>query len=141
MISPQNTHVGYWLRTVSNHVSEAFTRRLEVEDVTIAEWNALSEIWAAKEIMPSKLALTVGMTRGGMSKLIDRLIEKGLVDRAEGLTDRRYQTLTLSPIGKSLVPRLAQQAEDNEDEFFGHLSQRQRAELIELLQNVIEDPV
>lgn len=31
-------HLGYWLRYVSNHVSQAFARKVEANGVTVAEW-------------------------------------------------------------------------------------------------------
>ena len=31
-------HLGYWLRQVSNHVSQGFARKLAAQDVTVAEW-------------------------------------------------------------------------------------------------------
>ena len=36
--SELTTHLGYWLRLVSNHVSQAFARKLEGRGVTVAEW-------------------------------------------------------------------------------------------------------
>ena len=35
--SDLTSHLGYWLRHVSNHVSHAFARKLESRDVTVAE--------------------------------------------------------------------------------------------------------
>ncbi len=32
------SHLGYWLRYVSNHASHAFARKLDGRDVTVAEW-------------------------------------------------------------------------------------------------------
>ena len=38
------THLGYWLRRVSNHVSGAFARALQQRNVSVAEWVVLVEI-------------------------------------------------------------------------------------------------
>ena len=75
------SHMGYWLRYVSNHVSHAFARKLEGHDVTVAEWVVLRELFDGENIAPSRLAEKLGLTRGAISKLADRLIDKGLVAR------------------------------------------------------------
>jgi DNA-binding MarR family transcriptional regulator len=40
-----------------------------------------------------------------VSKLISRLLEKGLVTRKESKTDRRYQGIELTPAAITLVPQ------------------------------------
>ena len=37
-ISDLDAHLGYWLRFVSNHVSQTFASRLQGKGVTVAEW-------------------------------------------------------------------------------------------------------
>lgn len=137
LVSPLEAHVGYWLRFVSNHVSHAFGRRLEAAGVTVAEWVVLRELLRLGEIAPSGLAEGVGMTRGAISKLLDRLVAKGLVERASEEKDRRFQRVALTQAGRSAVPRLARAADENDAEFFGHLGERERSALLELLQDVV----
>ena len=61
---------------MSNHVSHAFAIKLAGVGVTVAEWVVLRELYDA-ESAPSALAEQLGMTRGAISKLADRLIDKG----------------------------------------------------------------
>src|ERR1035438_5835067 len=42
--SALEAHLGYWLRRVSNHVSGTFTRALQAQQVSVAEWVVLSQI-------------------------------------------------------------------------------------------------
>lgn len=62
------------------------------------------------------------MTRGAISKLSDRLMEKALIERQASPEDRRAHTLSLGPAGRELIPRLAELADRNDDEFFGALT-------------------
>jgi DNA-binding MarR family transcriptional regulator len=130
-------HLGYWLRYVSNHVSHGFARRLEGEGVTVAEWVILRELFDTGAMRPSLLADRLGLTRGAISKLADRLVAKGLLVRAASAEDRRSQSLALTRAGRDLVPALAQLADDNEADFFGHLSAEQRAAIAALLQDIV----
>src|SRR5690349_15991964 len=124
------SHLGYWLRFVSNHVSHAFRLKVESHGVTVAEWVVLRALFDSAAVNPSRLAGQIGMTRGAISKLLDRLAGKGLVLCRAGKADRRYQTVTLSASGRSLVPVLAELADLNDHEFFGHLSEGERTRLL-----------
>jgi DNA-binding MarR family transcriptional regulator len=130
-------HVGYWLRFVSNHVSHAFKRKVERRGVTVAEWVLLRAMFNAGEINPSDLAAALGITRGAVSKLVERLFRKNLVVRKSAPGDRRFQNLTLTAAGRRLVPVLAALADDNDREFFGHLGLTSQKQLIDLLRDIV----
>ena len=130
-------HAGYWLRYVSNHVSHAFARKIEAQGVTVAEWVLLREMLDAEAANPSQLADRIGMTRGGVSKLVERLCRKKLVVRSSSGGDRRYQTVELTAAGKRLVPVLARLADENDHEFFGHLKPVEKTWLVSLLQDIV----
>ena len=120
-ISELEQHVGYCLRFVSNHVSHAFMQKVEAKGVTVAEWAIMREMFEAGPINPSQLAERLGMTRGAISKLVERLCGKSLVKRTASNGDRRYQSVALTAKGEKLVPTLARLADENDQEFFGHL--------------------
>ena len=88
--SPLKGHLGFWLRIVSNHVSHAFARKLEPSGVTVAEWVVMREMYVDSQISPSTVAERIGMTRGAITKIVDRLLAKDLVMRRESGEDRRY---------------------------------------------------
>ncbi len=129
-------HLGYWLRYVSNHVSHAFAQKVEAEGVSVAEWVVLREVYEAP-MAPSALADRLGMTRGAISKIVDRLENKGLAARTHSTTDRRAQTVALTRTGRARVPKLAALADKNDAEFFGHLSGAERGRLIAAMQEIV----
>lgn len=130
-------HTGYWLRYVSNHVSHAFARKVEAEGVTVAEWVLLRAMFDAGIANPSLIAEAVGMTRGAVSKLVERLCQKNLATRSSSKGDRRYQSVELTAAAKRLVPVLARLADENDREFFGHLERDERTKLVALLQDIV----
>ena len=132
------SHLGYWLRHVSNHVSQAFARKVEQEGVTVAEWVILRELFDQAEVAPARLAERLGLTRGAISKLADRLLSKGLILRREHEADARAHLLALSDAGRDLVPRLSALADRNDAEFFDHLTQDERETLERVLRAIVE---
>ena len=137
MVSPLETHLGYWLRFVSNHVSHAFSLKLEARAVTVAEWVILRDLYGCDSTAPSELADRLGMTRGAISKLADRLIAKSLVARSASDGDRRYQALALTPAGRALVPELSALADLNDAEFFGHLRPEEAAVIERTMKEIV----
>lgn len=136
-ISKLENHLGYWLRFVSNHVSHAFKQKVEAKGVTVAEWAVMRRMLDAGPVNPSQIAERMGLTRGAISKLVERLCQKMLVVRTSAGGDRRYHTVELTKAGKRLVPILAQLADENDDEFFGHLKSQERERVVGLLQAIV----
>ena len=131
-------HIGFWMRVVSNQVSHAFARKLETSRVTVTEWVVLREMYVSGErTAPSVVAELTGLSRGAISKLISRLLEKGLVTRRESSGDRRYQDIELTKAAIALVPALAKLADENDKEFFGVISATERETLRAILQRVV----
>ena len=143
MQSPQpasdlTAHLGYWLRYVSNHVSQAFARKVEAHGVTVAEWVLMRQLLDEEALAPSRLADRMGMTRGAISKLADRLIAKSMLARAADPQDGRAQTLSLTSAGRALTPELAALADANDAEFFDHLAPNDRAALFRILREIVD---
>jgi DNA-binding MarR family transcriptional regulator len=131
-------HTGYWMRMVSNAVSQEFARKVSGEDVTVAEWAFMRALYDLEPTPPSILAERMGMTKGAISKLAERLVAKGLVERAESQQDKRAHSLSLTTIGRAKIPVLASLADDNDAEFFGVLTKEEHETLDRVLKVLAE---
>lgn len=138
VISELTAHTGYWLRMISNAVSHDFARKISDEGVTVAEWSFLRALYDAPAMAPSALAERMGMTKGAISKLADRLLEKGLLARADDPGDRRAHSLSLTQAGRAKVPVLAALADMNDASYFGVLTPEERRELDRILRALAE---
>ncbi|GLS87541.1 hypothetical protein GCM10010873_25150 [Cypionkella aquatica] len=122
---------------VSNAVSQDFARKVATEGVTVAEWCFLRALFDTEGTAPTLLADQMGMTRGAISKLADRMMAKGLVARIE--SSGRGQILALTPTGRAKVPTLAAMADENDAAYFDALSGDDRAALDRILQTLVEN--
>ena len=68
--------------------------------MTVAEWVLLRHLLGEEALAPSRLSERMGMTRGTVSKLAERLIAKGLLVRADNPEDARAHTLSLTSKGR-----------------------------------------
>jgi DNA-binding MarR family transcriptional regulator len=136
-VSPLEKHLGYWLRLVSNNVSAAFARRLEALDVSVSEWVAMRKLFDQRApISISTLAEQIGMTKAPVSRLVERLVQKKLIERQDSRNDGRAQQIWLSSAGQKLVPKLAAIADENDEAFFGHLTMNARLAMIAVMQDI-----
>lgn len=131
-------HTGYWMRMVSNAVSQEFARKVSGEDVTVAEWSFMRALYNLEPTPPSVLAERMGMTKGAISKLAERLVAKELVERAESRQDKRAHSLSLTTEGRAKIPVLASLADENDAEFFGVLTMEEHETLDRILKVLAE---
>ncbi len=131
-------HLGYWLRFVSNHVSGEFARRLQVRGVKVVEWVLLRNLYDNPGLPPSELADRLGVTRGAVTKLADKLIVRSLIERTSSPGDGRAQSLSLTAKGRALVPVLAAMADENDAAYFDHLPVADRRALLRILKSIVE---
>ena len=131
-------HLGYWLRRVSNHVSGSFARALQEKQVSVAEWVVLSQIHEHPEIRPAELADALGLTRGAVSKVLDKLEQKKWISRKTLQADNRGQLLYVTPRGRRALPVLTEIADSNDARFFDCLAVKEKQTLEKLLRKLTE---
>ncbi len=126
-------HLGYWLRRVSNAVSGSFARALQEKQTSVAEWVLLRELHERGQIASGDLADRLGLTRGAVSKIVDKLDAKGWVQTEAKEGDSRFRLLSLTRAGRRSLPVLAAIADQNDARYFNCLSAREKSILRELL--------
>ncbi|QHN05502.1 MarR family transcriptional regulator [Granulicella sp. WH15] len=132
-LSPLEGHLGYWLRRVSNAVSGTFARALQEKQTSVAEWVLLRELHERGQAAPGELADSLGLTRGAVSKIVDKLDAKGWVQTGAKEGDSRFRLLSLTRAGRRSLPILAEIADQNDARYFDCLSAREKNTLRELL--------
>ena len=130
-------HVGYWLRRLSDEVHTSFERQIAGRGVTVAQWNVLVTVYYRQATTTAAVAQFIGIDPGAVSRLVDRLADKGLMTRSPDPESRRRLQLSLTDAGRALVPDLIRIADQNDEAFFGALSPEERAALLRLLKQLL----
>jgi DNA-binding MarR family transcriptional regulator len=134
--APQ-VRLNFWLNLAAKRFSERFGHKLKPWKIIPSEWAALRELYRPGRLSPLDLARALGMTKGGTSKLIDRLVEKGLVKKEVGIYDRRFRTVQLTAEGEILVGHVACSEERAERQFFRSLRLNGRHRLMDALKRTL----
>jgi MarR family transcriptional regulator, negative regulator of the multidrug operon emrRAB len=83
------------------------------------------------------LARVVGLTHPAAVRLVDALVDDGLLERRAG-RDRRTRSLVLTQAGKRAAARVVAEREQTLINALGPLSARERQVLAELLEKVLD---
>jgi DNA-binding MarR family transcriptional regulator len=137
-LSQLESHLGYWLRRVSNAVSGAFARALQEKQTSLAEWVLLRQLHERGQTAPGELADSLGLTRGAVSKIVDKLDAKGWIQSEAKEGDSRFRLLSLTRAGRRSLPLLAAIADRNDAHYFDCLSATEKRALGKLLAKLAE---
>jgi DNA-binding MarR family transcriptional regulator len=85
-------------------MSEALDRELEPLGITAAQFVILVSLALGEADSASGLCRGISYDPGAMTRMIDRLEQKGLIRRTQLPDDRRRQGLELTAEGKAVYP-------------------------------------
>jgi DNA-binding MarR family transcriptional regulator len=84
------------MRLYTEHIGEPFSLRP-------VEYSLLVLLHTNAELSPKQLAQALALPAPSLTMLVDRLHERGLLERVRSETDRRSQRVLLSAAGETLV--------------------------------------
>ncbi|HYU58514.1 MAG TPA: MarR family transcriptional regulator [Actinomycetota bacterium] len=131
-----------WVALLEAHaaVMDALDRALQDEGGIPLAWHEVLARLAAQpegRMRMRDLAREVLLTKSGISRLVDRLQEAGLVTRAECDTDRRVTYATITPDGRRALRAAGPAFRRTFEERFGrHLSEDEARSLRSTLARV-----
>ena len=89
-----------WLmRIISTVVRAEVDRRMEPLGLTQAQWIPVLRLASGEAQTAADLARSTMQTPGAMTRLVDRLVEKGIIERERSTDDRRVVRLRLTEEG------------------------------------------
>lgn len=129
-----------WVRLAEKRVARTWAVPLKTLGLLPSEWEALREIYKFRWTSTVAIAQAIGMTKGGASKLIDRLIKQSLVRKEVHEIDRRYRPIGLTLDGELLVSHLADIECECDHQTFRRLGNKRSRRLLEALKRLALPP-
>ncbi|GAB2473442.1 MAG: MarR family winged helix-turn-helix transcriptional regulator [Comamonas sp.] len=96
-----------WLMRIVTVMARAeVDRRMEPLGLTQAQWMPVLHLAAGRAQTAAELARNCMQSPGAMTRMIDRLVDKGIIERERSTTDRRVVRLRLTPEGQRCAVQL-----------------------------------
>ncbi|WP_375502594.1 MarR family winged helix-turn-helix transcriptional regulator [uncultured Jatrophihabitans sp.] len=125
---------------LSRRLDVYYNARLEAIDVSRTEWPVLQALAIEGRdgsSHPSKLADAAGVSASTMTHRLDRMVERGLVERVPDPENRTRMLISLTRAGWDLFRTAVLDAEVGETNVFGPLTDAEQAALAALLEKVL----
>jgi MarR family transcriptional regulator, 2-MHQ and catechol-resistance regulon repressor len=130
------THV--WLvlmkawRTLGRHAEKSFAAM----ELGFSDFTILEALLHKGPQLVNDLGRRINLTSGSITTAVDRLEERGLVERVEDENDRRARIVSLTNKGRTLIEKAFAGHRERMDAAAGALKKNERAMLIELLKKL-----
>ncbi len=115
-------------------------KELSLFGLNVAEFNticALRRAGTPYRLPPKQLGVALLFSSGGLTKLLERLEERGLVTREPDPSDGRGVLVCLTPAGKQLQEEAMEAHRINEERLLAPLSPEQREALTDILRDLL----
>ena len=115
---------------ISNAIARVYAKRFAL---SIPEWRLIAVLGRFGPLSANGVACRTYMDKVRVSRAVQRLLERGLIERATDAADRRRSILRLSPEGAAIRAEVAPLALDIERRLMAVLSPEDRTQLDRLL--------
>lgn len=131
--------IGYQLRVAQIAIFRDFDRVLGRYDITPTLFGALVLIEANSGLKQTELAQAIQLDRSTVVSVIDNLEGRGLVARTRSLDDRRSNSLSLTPKGRSMLGTLRPLVIEHEQRLSRNLRKQEQATLVRALKKIFPE--
>ena len=128
--------VGYATSRAAIEMRKVFARHMEPLGLKVPEYSILMLVAHNADVNQKRLGTALDISPPNLAVILDRMAERGWVERVRGTSDRRAQHIHLTAAGRVLAERSQRIAETMEEPVLAVLSSAERALLIELLRKI-----
>ena len=124
---------GFLVHDIARQLTSVLDKRLHPYGLTRSHWRAVLYIWRKPGISQTELSEMLDLSRMGVTGLIDRMENKGLVSRRDDESDRRMNRVYLTDSTSELVPIITSLGRETVDDFLVGIDQAELEVLTDLL--------
>jgi len=130
---------GYWVNRLGSAFRTEVDRELREFELTRRQVGMLHFIARAERPTASELTRQMGVDSTAVTRMIDRLSDKGLVIREPDPEDGRRHLIGLTPAARALLPRLSKTARKVERLFEAEITTERLTVFHEVLMKMLEN--
>jgi MarR family transcriptional regulator, transcriptional regulator for hemolysin len=127
------SNLGFLLHDVARLMRKRFEQHARGLGLTRSQWQALAYLSRNENISQIGLADLLDVEPITLSRIIDRLVDTGFVDRVPHVSDRRVWCLHLTEAGRNKLEQVYAPGDKTRSETLAGISETDRARLIKTL--------
>lgn len=135
----QRARVGRLVHRAQVELTEALDRELACLDISAAQYVILSTLATGRADTSAHICKEISYSPGAMTRMLDRLENKGMIHRTRCIDNRRSVKLELSEEGKAIFPALRAAATTVIDHFFGAFDSSELEQFEAMLKKMMAD--
>ena len=133
--------IGHQLVNVMMLMRREVAARMSAHGLTDAQWKPLWMLKVGRATTAFELAREMDVDAGAITRLVDRLAAKGLVERARSATDRRVVHLRLTSAGEIAVAEVPHVLASVNNDFLRGFSEPEWTQMRKLLDRMTANGV
>lgn len=140
--APRRVHIddqpGYHIRRLHQISVGVFLQELADLGITPVQYAALQTVANQPGTDQRSLARSIGLDASTAGGVLDRLEQRGALERRTAPTDRRARQLWLTPAGERLLAEAVPAMLQAQQQILAPLTERQRTEFMRLMRIVVD---
>src|SRR5262245_50655129 len=133
-----STALREWAEIFMRRSMRDFFQFIRETGLSITQLNTLIRLYYGGSCGISDVGDHLGSTNAATSQMVQRLVEQGLLERTEDLTDRRVKQLALTAAGRALIEQGIEARRRWLEDLTAALSSEEQAQIITVLRELTE---
>jgi DNA-binding MarR family transcriptional regulator len=129
--------MGYLLHQLGASMRREVESRMAELGLTDAQWKPLWMLKMGRADTAFELAREMSIDAGAMTRMVDRLAAKGLIERMRSETDRRVVHLRLTPEGEAAAETIPDVLADVNNDFLRGFNKQEWQQVKDFLQRML----
>lgn len=106
LLQSMDRDISLFVAIIRELLSQGLVEEVCDDQITVGQIRCLCFIWAHEKVTVGDIARGMGVSYPAATKLLSRLVEKGLVARKRDPNDRRNTFVEITPQGKALTTKV-----------------------------------
>ncbi len=129
---------GHLIRRLQQISAALFVEETQPIDITSVQYAALNVVQEVPGIDQARLSNMIAFDKTTIVKVLDRLVDKGLITRTRSETDRRVNHLHVTPAGEKLLKDIYPKLDRSDKRILAPLSEADQRKFMEMLTRLVQ---
>jgi MarR family transcriptional regulator, lower aerobic nicotinate degradation pathway regulator len=131
------SRAGHLIRRLNQISVAIFLEETRELGLTTVQYAALNMIERVPDIDQVTLSSMIAFDKTTLVKVLDRLVEKGLITRTQSDTDRRRLRLNVTPLGREVIRKILPMIDRSERRILAPLNPADQRKFMELASRLV----